>query len=131
MIEMSDKESEKDLPEDLTKALRNAFESKIGEAIPDFDATWSAAESRMLASKRRNRITTGVAASIALFAIIFSLQLQQQSPDLSDFKLDSALMASTQWVAPSDVLMSEQMIDFYPELPELIPSTDFTEGLIL
>ena len=128
---MNNKEAEKDLSEDLTKALRNAFDSRIGEAIPDFDATWSAAESRMLASKRRYRIATGLAASIALFAIVFSVQLLQQSSDLSDIKMDSALMASTQWVAPSDILMPEHMSDFYQDVPELIPSTDFTKGLLL
>lgn len=128
---MNDKESETDLPGGLTKALRNAFDAKAGEAIPGFDATWSAAESQMLASNRRNRYVAAIAASIALFAVVLSLQLQQQASDLSDFKLDSALMASTHWIAPSDVLMQEDLTDFDQGIPELIPSTDFTQGLLL
>ena len=115
----------------LKETIRQAFDSKTGETIPEFDATWSAAEARFRTSKRRYRIMTGVAASAALLAIVLSMQFSQQSPQLLEFDLATALMTSTQWHAPSDVLMPEHRFDIYRDVPELIPSTDFTKGLVL
>lgn len=128
---MSDEIHRTSQEDGLKKAIRQAFDSKTGETIPEFDATWSAAEVRYRTSKRRYRIMTGVAASAVLFAIVLNMQFSPPSPELLEFDLDAALMTSTQWHAPSDVLMPELRFDFYQDVPELIPSTDFTKGLLL
>ena len=96
-----------------------------------FDAIWRAAEAQYLAEKRRYRRVSAAAASIAVFAIAISLFPGDEKPVLADFDVAARLMESTQWTAPSDVLLPNYAVDLYDELPVLIESTDWYEGTLL
>ena len=114
----------------LKAELKSSYDSKTGTA-PDFDQTWLAAESRYRKSKRRYRTLTGIAASTALIAIVLSMQSQKPVQPLQDMNLAGGMMSSTQWTAPSDVLMPKHSVDVYQDIPSLIKSIELPEGSLL
>ena len=96
-----------------------------------FDAIWRAAEAQYHAETRRYRRLSAAAASIAVFAIAISLFPGDEKPLLADFDIAARLMESTQWTAPSDVLLPNYAVDLYDELPVLMESTELYEGTLL
>lgn len=128
---MHDDERKSEQVDALTESIRKAFDAKVGETIPEFGATWIAAEARVQTSKRRIRIIVGMAASIAVVAVIFNMLPPRQPPPLPDSELAAVLMSSLLWNAPSDSLMPEHLFDIYQDVPEIIQSTDLTKGLLL
>jgi hypothetical protein len=117
--------------EKMRKSVAESLSSKAAGSAPGFEETWLAAEGRYLAQKRRLRTATGIAASLALIAIVVGLSLPGEQQTLPDFELSAALMNSTLWSAPSDVLMPEHPIDIYQDIPDMPVSTDFIEGSLL
>ena len=99
--------------------------------VPGFDETWIAAQARYRAEKRKFRTFTGVAASLALVAIVIGMLPPDGQQTLPEFELASGLLNSTLWSAPSDALMPEYSIDIYQDIPELPVSTDLLEGALL
>lgn len=128
---MNEKDRNSEPTDTLGESLRQAFNEKIAGKVPDFDATWSAAESRVLASESRRKINSAIAASFALVAIIFATTMFRESTEQPDSELAEMLMVSTQWIAPSDVLIPEYSFDLYQDVPEFIEPTDLTKGLLL
>ena len=117
--------------EKMRKTVANSLSSKDAGSVPGFEETWMAAERRYAAQKRRFRVVTGSAASLALIAIVVGLSQPSEQQTLPDFELSAALMNSTLWSAPSDVLMPEHPIDIYQDIPDMPVSTDFIEGTLL
>lgn len=115
----------------LGESLRQMFAAKVGNEIPDFNATWSAAEDRVLASKSRIKMNSAIAASIAAVTIFFATTMFRQPAEQPDSELAAMLLVSTQWIAPSDVLMPVHSFDLYQDVPEFIEPTDLTKGLLL
>lgn len=103
----------------LEKMLAGAFERD--DQAPAFDATWAAAESRYRKS-RRSRALVGIAASVAIAAIVLTA-LQPEAVDAPVIEMGD-LLGTTSWQAPSDVLLPEHRFDIYQDLPDLIQSTD-------
>ena len=128
---MSNKRQKSGQSDELTASIRQAFESKLKAPIPEFDAVWAAAQEQVHGEKRRYRVISAIAASIAVLTIILSLVLPRQSQELADSELADAMMISVQWIAPSDILLPEYAFDIYQDVPELIHPTDMTRGLLL
>ncbi|RZV34044.1 MAG: hypothetical protein EX272_13610 [Chromatiales bacterium] len=125
---MTDKNS------DIERRLRDALPPGQAEAeagrVPDFDAVWAAAESNV--SRRRRRMTAigGVAAGVAIIAVVIFGQLQPAERDWQFVDPDE-IASSTSWAAPSDVLLPKHQFDIYGEIPVLIESTGTSEGALL
>ena len=117
--------------EKMRKSVAESLSSKEAGSGPGFEETWLVAERRYTAQKRRFRTVTGIAASLALIAIVVGLSLPSEQQTLPDFELSAGLMNSTLWSAPSDVLMPEHAIDIYQDIPDMPVSTDFIEGTLL
>ena len=117
--------------ETMKKAVSKSLAAKDAQPAPGFDETWLAAEGRYLAWKRRQRTFIGVAASAALIAVLLTLMPPDEQAELPSFEIAAEMMNSTQWSAPSDVLMPEYSIDIYGDLPQLPESTDIYEGTLL
>ena len=133
---MNDEEPKSDqldqlLVDKVKESLRKTYDARVGKAVPDFEATWFAAKDRVRVSKRRSKMNSAIAASIALVAIVFTAMLSQQSSQRPDSELAAMLLVSTQWIAPSDVLMPEHSFDIYRDVPEFIEPIDLTKGLLL
>lgn len=103
--------------------IRNALQAGQPQTdgyVPEFSATFSAAE-RRLARRRRGRLT-GLAAAAAVAVLAFNVLPHKDDPVIY---LDVAdLTATTQWSAPSDTLLPTYQTDIYRELPQLLDSTE-------
>ena len=117
--------------EQMRKEIAGAIASKDAESAPGFEETWLAAEARYRAIRRRYRMVTGVAASLALIGIVIGMSLSTGLEELPEFELAASLMNSTLWSAPSDVLMPEYSIDIYQDVPEIFAPIDLIEGTLL
>lgn len=114
--------------EELKQSLKCAFASAEGKP-PDFERTLGAAESSLRRKRTLMRIATGTAAAaLALFLGIWSSEAPQSS---DEYLIAEALMNSTTWSAPSDVLMPERQFDIYRDIPFPVPSTNLQEGTLL
>ena len=114
----------------VQKGLQDAFQLAEGKP-PSFDAVWAAAEARHRRSRRRLRVISGLAASVAVIGITVGLWPGQQADLTDEFLIADALMNSTSWTAPSDALMPEHQFDIYQEIHFLIESTNSEEGSLL
>ncbi len=114
---------------ELKSGLQKAWKRAEGTP-PAFDETWAAAEARHAKSGFRRTALAGVAAAAAL-AVVIVLLPEQQVELTDEFLIADALMNSTSWTAPSDVLMPEHQFDIYREIPIPDPSTIAEEGSLL
>ena len=108
---------------ELKERLQASLQSRQEEA-PEFDATWDAAKRRYRASKARYRRFAGVAAIVASAVVLMQLPDRDHRPYLTE----ADLMSSTQWLAPSDVLLPKHEFDLYGELPVLIDIDEIEKG---
>ena len=97
-------------------------------APPPFEATFLAAEERLARTRRRR---TAVAAAALVLAAGFAALYPTPTPDGIDSPLAEALMTSTSWTAPSDILLPRHEIDLYGELPSMELSTETEDGALL
>ena len=111
---------------DIREALRR--EMPAGEP-PPFEAAWQAAELRYQQGRRRYRMLAGVAATLAVVAVIVNALIPE--PEQVAYIEMAELLETTSWQAPSDMLMPERQFDIYQELPVLIESTDEAGGALL
>ncbi len=116
---------------ELENALANAQRAAHKEEAPGFDDVWAAAEQRHQRSKRRYAKLSGIAASIALVAIVAALWPAQQAGTTDDYLIADSLLNSTQWLAPSDALMPQHQYDIYQEIIFPLESTELNEGSLL
>lgn len=120
---MSDKE--------LKERLRSALRSKQGGDAPEFDAMWRNAKNRYRASRSRYQRVAGLAAAAAVAAISFMMWPLNGNDLPGAYLTEEDLMSSTQWQAPSDVLLPQRQFDIYGDLPVLIETNDLDEGSLL
>jgi len=116
---------------DIEDVLRNAMGAVRKEEPPDFDDVWCAAEQRHRRSGRRYVTFSGIAAALAMIAVVAGLWSSQQAGINDEYLIADSLMNSTQWSAPSDALMPQHLIDIYQEFSFPMESTDLYEGPLL
>lgn len=111
--------------------LQDALATVHAEQPPPFADVWAAAERQNKLSRKRYTGIVGVAATIALAVSAFGIWSANKTDVVDDFLIADALMNSTQWSAPSDLLMPEHQFDIYQDIPLLLESTDTQEGSLL
>jgi hypothetical protein len=116
--------------QDIKDVLEKAYRSAEGKP-PPFAATFAVAEDRYLTSRRRLRVAGGMVAAAAVVAVAVGLWSGQQASVEDEFMIADALMNSTTWTAPSDVLMPDHQFDIYRDIPVLDRSTISEEGTLL
>ncbi len=114
--------------EKLKEQLQDALHSMQGGDAPAFDAMWVNAKQRHRASRSRYQRFAGFAAAAAVAATAFMLWPLNGNHAAGIFLTEEDLMSSTQWFAPSDVLLPEHQFDIYGDLPVLIETNDLDEG---
>jgi len=115
----------------LASALKSSLDGK--DETPPFDAVFEAAERRHKDSKRQYVGLAG-AAMVAAVAVAVVLMINAGAPTqepMPKLLLVAELMDSTDWSAPSDVLLPTHEFDIYQELPVLLESTKPAEGALL
>ena len=117
--------------EKLREALRDSLQSMQGGDAPEFDAMWSNAERKHRAARSSYQKIAGFAGVAAIAAVAFMLWPLNGNNVADIYLTEEDLLSSTQWIAPSDVLLPEYRIDIYGELPVLIETNDFDEGSLL
>jgi len=112
----------------LGASLKRSLESQ--DDAPPFDAVFAAAERRHGDSKRPYAGIAG--AAVVAVAVMLMIEARAPTPDSMPKMLQVAeLMDSTNWSAPSDVLLPTHEFDIYQELPVLLESTKPAEGALL
>ena len=119
------------IDEKLKQQLRDSLQSMQGGDAPEFDAVWESANERHRASRSRYRKIAGLAAAAAVAAMAFTLWPMNGNNVTAMYLTEEDLLTSTQWLAPSDVLLPQHQFDIYSELPVLIETNDLDEGSIL
>lgn len=115
---------------EVREQVKATLESR-STRVPDFDATWLAAEARYLAERRRFRRISGIAAAVAIVAVVVSLLPDEHSALQGALEIGDDFYSSTLWTAPSDVLIPQHDIDVYQDLPVLMESTEYGEESLL
>ncbi len=115
----------------LKQQLRTSLQSMQGGDAPDFDAVWANAETQHRASRLRYQRFAGFAAAAAVAATAFMLWPPNGNHAAGPYLTEEDLMSSTQWLAPSDVLLPKHRFDIYGEVPVLIETNDLDEGSLL
>ena len=117
--------------QELKRNLQDALQSMQSHDAPGFDVLWAKTEERYQASRSRYRRIAGIATAAAVAAIAFTLWPIKGSDVNGNYLTEEDLMSSTQWVAPSDVLLPKHEIDIYSDLPVLIETNGLDEGSLL
>lgn len=115
--------------QEIRNNLKRAFAAAEVQP-PSFDQVLANAEAAR-ARSRRYRLSGGIAAAVAVAAVIAALWPTQQEELTDDYLIADSLLNSTSWPAPSDTLMPERQFDIYQELPLLMESTQTREGSLL
>ena len=116
---------------DIKEFVKDAHGAVRRPEPPAFDRVWAAAESQHLIERRRYAIFSGIAAALAMVAIVAGLWSSQEAGMSDDYLIADSLLNTTQWSAPSDALMPTHEFDIYQEIPFLMESTDLEEGTLL
>ena len=116
---------------ELRRRVRESIESMQGGDPPEFHALWAGAEARHRVSRSRYQKIAGLAAAAAVAAMAFTLWPMNGNNATAMYLTEEDLLTSTQWFAPSDVLLPQHQFDIYGDLPVLIETSDLDEGLIL
>ncbi len=116
---------------DFENELRGALREppKAAQGVPAFADVFAAAEARVAARKRRQRAIGGFAAAAAVALVALTTMRPAEQP--WQYIDPEEIAGSTNWVAPSDVLLPERRFDIYGEIPVLIESTESDEGALL
>ncbi len=117
--------------DELKQQLRDSLQSMQGGDAPEFDTMWESANKRHRASRSRYQKIAGLTAAAAVAAIAFTLWPMNGNNVTAMYLTEEDLLTSTQWLAPSDVLLPQHQFDIYGDLPVLIEINDLDEGLIL
>jgi len=116
---------------DIREALKYAHGAVRRPEAPAFDKVWAAAKSQHLKERQRYATFSGMAAALAMIAIVAGLWSSQEAETSDDYLIADSLLNTTQWSAPSDALMPTHEFDIYREIPFLMESTDLEEGTLL
>jgi hypothetical protein len=115
----------------IREQLQDAMGAIHKQAPPAFDDVWAAAEMQHQQARRRYATFSGVAAAVAMVAVVAGLWSSQDAERPDDYLIADSLLNSTLWLAPSDTLMPQHEFDIYREIPFLMESTDPEEGTLL
>jgi len=113
--------------EELKQKLKSGLQAMQPDA-PRFAEVWSAAKAVRSKSRRSYAGLAAAAAAVSLLTIV--LWPAGRLPDDS-YLNELALLNSTHWSAPSDVLMSDLDWGVYQDIPQFIESTEMQEGTLL
>ena len=114
---------------EFERALREGLQQAEGQCVPVFADSWAAAKRR--AARRGSRRYLGALAVAATVVLAVAIGLLRPAEQAWQFVDPDEFASSTQWVAPSDVLLPERRFDIYGEIPVLIESTGTDEGALL
>lgn len=117
--------------DDIRNLVKPAFDEAQSGNAPDFGKVWANAEAAYSQSQRHYKIFGGVAAAIVVAVVSAGLWSTQQAELSDEYLIADALMNSTLWSAPSDLLLPEHQFDIYQEIPILDESTNALEGTLL
>jgi hypothetical protein len=109
--------------------LKAALACRERGAVPEFERTLATAQDRWRRQKQRRAGLGGIAAALLIAALWSVLALPERSTQ--DYLVAESLLATTYWTAPSDVLLPRYDIDIYRDLPDLMESTEVSEGALL
>lgn len=113
---------------DIGKQVKQAFGAAHEKSAPSFDDVWLAAEKAYGSERRRYTVFGGVAAALAV-VVVGVMSTNNQPSD--EYLIADALLNTTQWSAPSDVLLPQRQYDIYGEMPLLVEPMNSDEGLFL
>ena len=116
---------------DIRDQLKDALGAVHKQEPPAFDAVWAAAESQHLKDRRRYATFSGIAAAVAMVTVVAGLWSSEDAEMSDEYLIVDSLLNTTQWLAPSDVLMPQHEFDVYQEVPFLMESTNLNEGSLL
>lgn len=119
-----------DIEHTLREALQQGQKDAEAGRAPDFDTVFAAAEASVSQRRRRTTAMGGIAAAIAVVAVLVIGQMRPAERDWQYVDPDE-FANSTSWAAPSDVLLPEHRFDIFGDIPVLIESTDTDEGALL
>ena len=124
---MSD-EAKSDIDSRVKAAIKECLD--VSTDVPAFGGVYAAAEQ---VEKRTRRFTAWYAgAGIAAAAVaVVLIGMPRAEPEYTEYIRVAELMETTQWTAPSDVLLPSYQFDIYQELPALLESTKPAEGALL
>ena len=114
--------------EKLKEQLQDSLQSMQGGDAPEFDAMWANAEQQHRTSRLRYQRIVGFTTAAAVAATAFMLWPLNGNDAAYIYLTKEDLMSSTQWVAPSDVLLPKHQFDIYSDLPVFIETNDIDEG---
>ncbi len=117
--------------EKLRQKLRESLQSMQGGDVPAFDAMWANAEKQHGTTRLHYRRIAGLTTAAAVAATAFMLWPLNANHAVDTYLTVEDLLSTTQWVAPSDVLLPEYQFDIYDDLPVLIEAIEFDEGSFL
>lgn len=118
----------------LKRALKSAFAEAEPDNVPPFGAMFDSAEARLRVRRKRSQLGLVAAALVAVaagFLLWPSLQGGLDEVPADDLLIAEALMNSTSWQAPSDVLLPDRQFDIYQDMPFEDVSTNLQEGPLL
>jgi hypothetical protein len=116
---------------ELKQKLQDSLQSIQSDDVLEFDAVWADAETRHHASRLRYARIAGIATAAAIAVMAFMIWPLNGDNMTGNYLTEEDLMSSTQWLAPSDVLLPDHRFDIYGELPVLINTNDLDEGSLL
>jgi len=117
--------------EQLKKRLRQALAARQTGRTPAFETTLAAATERHRHAVRCYAYAAGAAAAAAMVAVTLGLWSSLPGRSAPEYLSEQALLGSTAWTAPSDVLLPEYEFDLYRDLPVLIEPTQLQDGALL
>ena len=113
----------------IDQELRRSLRPGKRPTTPDFGDTIRAAEAKLSDTRRPLPIAGAAVAMVALTLV--GVWMRGTNTPVDEFHIGDALLGSTQWTAPSDVLLPAREFDIYRDLPELPGSTESEQGTLL
>ncbi|NNC76762.1 MAG: hypothetical protein HKN77_02295 [Woeseiaceae bacterium] len=118
--------------DDRRLAAEIKAQAPADDDVPPFHAVFTNAERQFRDSQRSQRRLLGSAAALALIAIGSVIMFDAGAPSaVPTYVHADELLSTTQWRAPSDILLPTHEIDLYQELPVFLESTKPLEGALL
>ncbi|NOX68484.1 MAG: hypothetical protein GXP15_04805 [Gammaproteobacteria bacterium] len=115
------------IEEELSKTLRHIPDRRV----PEFASVLQRAEQRHARGARHYRLVAAVAVIASVAAVTLVQWPNREEAVEDEFLIASSLLETTQWVAPSDVLLPQHQFDIYRDMPVFMRSTDAEKGTLL
>jgi hypothetical protein len=116
---------------ELKRKLRESLQSMSGGDVPEFAVMWANVERQHRAARKRYQRFAGTAIAVAVAVVAIMMRPPGGNDVTASYLSEEDLMSSTQWQAPSDVLLPERRFEIYTEVPELIDTNELHEESLL